>query len=131
MSKFKSENLLSLAAAIFGIITLFASSSVLFGYSNILEKEGNYPSFVLWGNLISGPLYLLAAIGFKFYKKWTLYLLLGILVILVVNLIVFSVFLINGAKYETETMAALSFRIVFTGILAFFASNQTITKIKK
>lgn len=131
MSIFKSENLLSLATLIFGVITLFASSSVLFGYSNILEKEGNYPPFVLWGNLFSGLLYILAAIGFKYSKKWTMHLLLVILVILFVNLFIFIFFLINGENYETETLAALSFRIFFTGTLAFFASNQTIIKIKK
>lgn len=125
MSIFKSKNILSLAAALFGVITLFASSAVLFGYSNILEKEGNYPSFVLWGNLFSGLLYILAAIGFKYSKKWTMHLLLVILVILFVNLFIFIFFLINGENYETETLAALSFRIVFTSTLAFFASNQT------
>lgn len=130
MELFKSENLLSLAAAIFGIITLFASSSVLFGYSDILEKEGNYAPFVLWGNLITGLLYLLAAIGFKYSKKWTLKLLLGILIILVVNLIVFIFFLINGENYETETLKALSFRIAITGTLAFFAFKKNLKKIK-
>ena len=125
MNLFKSENLLGLAAAIFGVITLFASSSVLFGYSDILEKEGNYAPFVLWGNLISGPLYLLAAIGFIYSKKWTLKLLLGILVILGVNLIIFIFFLINGENYESETLMALSFRLAVTGILAFFALKKT------
>ena len=125
MNLFKSENLLGLAAAIFGVITLFASSSVLFGYSDILEKEGNYAPFVLWGNLISGPLYLLAAIGFIYSKKWTLKLLLGILVILGVNLIIFIFFLINGENYESETLMALSFRLEVTGILAFFALKKT------
>lgn len=124
MNLFKSENLLGLAAAIFGVITLFASSSVLFGYTDILEKEGNYAPFVLLGNLISGPLYLLAAIGFIYSKKWTLKLLLGILVILGVNLIVFIFFMINGENYVTQTLMALSFRIAVTGILALFASKK-------
>lgn len=126
MNLFKSENLLGLVAAIFGAITLFASSSVLFGYSDILEKEGNYAPFVLWGNLISGPLYLLAAIGFIYSKKWTLNLLLGILVILGVSLIVFIFFKINGENYEKETLMALSFRIALTGILAFFAFKKKL-----
>ncbi|MFN4763477.1 hypothetical protein ACKGJN_10165 [Gillisia sp. Q332] len=131
MGIFKSENLLSLAVAILGVITLFASSSVLFGYSDILGKEGNYPSFVLWGNLITGLLYLLVAIGFKYSKKWTLQLLLGILIILIVNLIVFIFFLINGENYETETLKALSFRIAITGTLAFFAFKKDLIKNKK
>lgn len=131
MSKFKSKNILSLAAAIFGLITLFASSSVLFDYSNIMEKEGNYPSFILWANLLTSPLFLLVAIGFKHSKKWTLHLLLGILIILAVSLIFFFQLIKNEGAYETETIVALSIRIAFTSMLTFFALNQTIIKIKK
>lgn len=131
MNKFKSKNLLCLAAAIFGIITLFASSSVLFDYSNILEKEGNYPAPILWVNLLTSPLFLLAAIGFKHSKKWTLHLLLLILIILIVSLIVFIQLIKNGGAYETETLVALSIRIAFTSMLSFFALNKTIINIKK
>lgn len=131
MSTLKLKNLLSFAAAIFGLVTLFASSSVLFEYTNVLEKEGNYPSFILWINLFTSPLYLFAAIGLKFSRKWTLHLLLIILIILVISLTVFIQLMKTGEIYETETLVALSIRIAFTSILTFFAFNNTLIHIKK
>lgn len=131
MSKLNLKNLLSLAAAIFGLVTLFASSSVLFGYSDVLEKEGNYPSFILWVNLLTGPLYLLAAVGLAYSRKWTLHLLLIILITLVISLTVFILLLKIGENYETETLAALLIRITFTSMLTLFAYYKNHKKIKR
>lgn len=124
MSIFKPENLLSLAVTIFGIITLIASSSTLFDYSNILEKEGNYPFFILWINPLTSPLFLLVAVGFKHSKKWTLHLLLVILIIFAGDLTSFILLIKNGGVYETETLVALSIRIAFASMLTFFALNE-------
>lgn len=131
MSFFRSENLLSMAAAVFGLITLFASSSVLFEYTTILEKEGNYPSFILWVNLTSSPLYLLAAVGLKYSRKWTLHLLLIILITLILSFSLFIQLLKNGEIYNIETMVALSIRIAFTSVLTFFVSNKTLINSKR
>lgn len=130
MSKINLKNILSLAAAILGLVTLFASSSVLFGYSDILGKEGNYPSLILWVNLVSGPLFLLAAAGIKYSKKWTFYVLLGILTLLIYSLSFFIQLMISGKPHETDTLGALILRISFTGLLTFYVSRKNYLKMK-
>lgn len=130
MNHLTSKNILCLAALSFGVITFFASSSVLFNYTAIFEKNGSYPSFILWMNLLSSPLYLLAAVGLKASKMWALHLLLVILVMLFISLTFFILLIRNEGDYELETLMALAFRIAFTSTLAFFAFNRTIKEIK-
>lgn len=131
MSKLKIKNILSLAAAIFGIITILASSSVLFDFSYIFKKEGNYPMFILIVNFISGWLYILAAYGINYSKTFTLYLLPGILTMLFFSLSLFIQLMITGGMYEKETLVALSIRIAFTGVLTYYVFNKTIKEIKR
>lgn len=130
MKNLKFKNLLSLAALIFGLVTLFASSNVLFNYTTVFQKSGNYPSFILWMNLLTGPLYIMAAIGLKYSKRWALHLLLVILIMLFINLGFFILLMTKGGDYEPDTLMALAFRIAFTGTLAFFAFDRTIKEIK-
>mgnify|MGYP006207066433 CR=1 FL=1 len=124
------RNLLSFAALIFGLLTLFASSAVLFNYTTVFQKTGNYPAFILWMNLLTGPLYIMAAVGLKASKKWALHLLLVILSMLLINLGFFILLMKNDGDYEPDTLMALVFRIAFTGTLAFFAFNRTLKDIK-
>ena len=81
-------------------------------------------------NLLTGPLYILAAIGLKYSKKWALHLLLVILIMLFINLGFFILLMTNHGDYELDTLMALAFRIAFTGTLAFFAFDRTIKEIK-
>lgn len=129
MNLFKSENILCLVTLIFGVITFFASSSVLFNITTVFQKTGNYPSFILWMNLLSSPLYLLAAVGLKLSKIWALHLLLVILIMLFISLTYFVLLIKNDENYELETFMALSIRIALTSTLAFFAFNKTIKEI--
>lgn len=130
MNSIKSENILFTAALIFGVITFFASSSILFNYTAVFEKNGNYPSFILWMNLLSSPLYLLTAVGLKRSKAWGLHLLLVILIMLFISLTFFILLIKNDGDYELETLMALAIRIAFTSTLAFFAFNRTLKEIK-
>ena len=75
--------------ALFGIITLFMSTSVIFGLADIIEKGGNYVLFVVIANFIRAFLCLAAAYGFFTKKKWTIMVLnfpVGILVIAFIGL---------------------------------------------
>lgn len=126
MNLLKSKNILALTTLVFGVITFFASSSVLFNITTVLQKNGNYPSFILWMNLLSSPLYLMAAVGLKLSKIWALHLLLAILTILFISLTYFILLIKNNETYELETLMALAFRIALTSTLAFFAFNTTI-----
>lgn len=100
--------------AIFGLITLFLSSSVIFDLFGIREKEGNYVLFVVISNFVASLLYLFATYGFIKNKIWTaklLYVSSGILVVAFVGLLVH---VNSGGIYETKTIGAMVFRIIFT-----------------
>ena len=70
--------------ALFAMLTLFLSSSVIFDWFDIRAKEGNYVLFIVWVNLICSILYLIAVYGFIKRAKWTFWVLITAFVILVV-----------------------------------------------
>lgn len=115
--------------SVFGILTLFLSTSVIFDLFNIRAREGNYVLFVVWSNFISSILYLFASYGFLKSKKWTATLLGISTAVLTIAFIVLKIHANFGGLYETKTIGAMVFRIsvsfIFT-LLSYF----TITKNK-
>lgn len=114
---------IALVLAIFGLITLFLSSSVLFDLFGVRAKQGNYIAFVVWANFISSIFYLFAAYGFINTKKWTIHLLGFSFILLIITFIGLIIHINSGGLYETKTVGAMIFRITLTlvfSILAFF-----------
>lgn len=115
--------------SVFGILTLFLSTSVIFDLFNIRAREGNYVLFVVWSNFISSILYLFASYGFLKSKKWTTTLLGISTAVLTIAFIGLKIHANFGGLYETKTIGAMVFRIsvsfIFT-LLSYF----TITKNK-
>lgn len=115
---------------IFGLATLFLSSSVIFDLFGIRAKEGNYVLFVVWANFISSILYLFAAYGFIKNNKWATKLLSISAIVLITAFIGLFIHINSGSIYETKTIGAMTFRITVTivfAVLAYF----TITKSNK
>lgn len=108
--------------SLFGILTLFMSTAVIFGLFDIREKEGNYVLFVVIANFICAFLYIAAAIGFFTRKRWTVILMNLAVVVLVVTFIALGFHMYSGGMYERKTVAAMTFRTLFTigfAIIAF------------
>lgn len=103
--------------AIFGLITLFMSSSVLFEWFGIRAKEGNYVPAVVWANWMCGILYLIAAFGILKHKTWAKIPLIISLLILIIAYILLFVHINSGGLYETKTVGAMAFRIGVTALL--------------
>jgi hypothetical protein len=101
----------------FALLTLFLSSSVLFDWFGIREKQGNYVLFVVWANFISSVLYLFAVYGFLKQKKVTFNILSFSALILIMALVGLFIHIDFGGLYETKTIGAMIFRIIVT--LAF------------
>jgi hypothetical protein len=115
--------------ALFGIVTLFMSTSVIFGLFDIREQEGNYVLFVVIANFICAFLYLAAAYGFFTRQKWTTTILNFSVGVLVIAFIGLGIHIYSGAIYEHRTVYAMMFRIFVT--LAFLAiSLKYISKEK-
>jgi len=100
--------------ALFGIVTLFMSTAVLFGLFNIREKEGNYVLFVVVANFVCAFLYLAAAYGFFTKKKWTTMVLNFSVGILVFTFIGLGIHISAGGIYEQKTVYAMMFRSIVT-----------------
>ena len=121
-----TKKILLFVLTIFGLVTVFMSSSVLLDWFGIREKEGNYVPFVVIANFICGFLYLTAAFGIFKDKKWSPYLLILAFIILIITFIALYFHISSGGIYETKTVKALAFRTVLT--LIFTITNFKIFK---
>jgi hypothetical protein len=113
--------LLTAVLLLFGMITLFLSSSIFFDWFGIREKEGDYVLFVVIANFIASILYLIAGYGFlknKLFTAKTLYLSIAVLVAAFAGLLVH---VNSGGIYETKTIGAMAFRIILTSIFSIAA----------
>jgi ABC-type Na+ efflux pump permease subunit len=100
--------------ALFGVVTLFMGTSVIFGLFDIREKEGNYVLFVVIANFICAFLYLAAAYGFFAKKRWTTMVLNFAVGILVIAFIGLGIHIYSGGIYEQKTIYAMMFRTLLT-----------------
>ncbi|MCB0462976.1 MAG: hypothetical protein R2816_08450 [Flavobacteriaceae bacterium] len=113
--------------ALFALLTLFLSSSIIFDWFGVRAKEGNYVLFIVGINFSCAILYLTAVYGFIFKKLWTFKVLLTALFILLLGFIGLLIHINNGNLYETKTVGAMVFRIVFTLIFLVIA-KKTLKK---
>lgn len=131
----KNRNIINTLSAIilalFALLTLFLSSSVIFDWFGIRAEEGNYVLFIVWANFMSSILYLISVYGFFKRTKWTFWVLLTALVLLIIAFIVLLFYVNNGGVYEAKTIKAMIFRMVVTlsfSLVAFFNINKRSNK---
>ena len=115
--------------ALFALLTLFLSSSVIFDWFGIRAKEGNYVLFIVCANFICSIIYIFAIYGFLKSKKWTFWVLIVALGILIIAFIALLLYVNNGGIYEAKTIKAMVFRMLVTlsfSLLAFFNINRQL-----
>ncbi|WP_291103069.1 MULTISPECIES: hypothetical protein [unclassified Flavobacterium] len=124
--------LFALLLAVFGLLTLFLTTSILFDLFGVREQEGNYVLTVVWANFICSIIYLIASYGFIKKKEWTFLLLSLATIILISAFILFAVHIYYNGVYETKTVGAMGFRIslsiVFTAISFYYIKNKKTIK---
>ncbi|QOW08988.1 hypothetical protein Q73A0000_00800 [Kaistella flava (ex Peng et al. 2021)] len=113
------KTILLIFLLLFGIVTLFMSSSVLFNWFGIRAKEGNFVPFIVWANLLCGILYLITAYGILKNQVWSKVPLIVSLIILVLAYIGLFIYINDGGIYETKTVGAMAFRIGVTALFLF------------
>jgi hypothetical protein len=113
---------------LFGLVSLFMTTSIIFDLFQIRKMEGHYVSFIVYVNFICAIIYLIAAYGFLKEKKSTTIYLFVAGSILVIAFIVFLIYISRGGIYETKTVKAMSVRILitiaFTGISWNYLSRK-------
>lgn len=108
---------------LFGLVTLFMSSSIIFDWFGIREKEGNYVGGVVWANLVCAILYLVAAYGILKNQVWVKFPLTIALIILIIAYIGLFIHINNDGLYETKTVGAMAFRIGVTALFLFITTK--------
>ena len=108
---------------LFGALTLFLSTSVIFDLFGVRAREGNYVLVVVWANFIASILYVLAAVGVIAQRRWPAKVLFAAVVVLVGAAIVFAWHVYSGGPYEQKTIGALAFRTLLTGAFYFGAAR--------
>ncbi|MBF8456756.1 hypothetical protein IV494_06125 [Kaistella sp. G5-32] len=121
------KTILLIILILFGAVTLFMSSSVLFDWFGIRAKEGNFVPLVVWANWLCGILYLITAYAILKNQSWAKLPLIISLVILVIAYIGLFIHINNGELYETKTIGAMAFRMIVTALFLF----TTIKILKK
>lgn len=121
-----------LLVGLFGLVTLFMSTSILFDLFDIREKEGNYVPFIVYANFLCSFIYLICAYGFFVKSKATTLALLIALAILIVAYIGLLFHIQAGKLFEIRTVKAMLMRIsvtiVFTGLSWYFISRVKLIK---
>ena len=113
------RTLLLIFLFLFGLVTLFMSSAVLFDWVGIREKEGNFVPAVVWANWLCGFLYLICAYAvFKNSLRAKIPLITALFILIAASLYLF-IHTSKGGLYETKTVGAMAFRIGITALFLF------------
>jgi hypothetical protein len=109
----------ALAAFVFGLVTIRAGGSVLFGEG--AATAGRFVPFVVWFNFIAGFFYLAAAVGLWLRAPWGRGLALALALATALIFAAFGIHVALGGAYEMRTVAAMSLRTLFWAAIAAFA----------
>ncbi len=111
----------TLAALIFGAMTIFSGGSVLFGPESARAAAGAVVPFVLWFNFLAGFAYVAAAIGLWRRAGWTPGLALAILAGTVIVALGFAMHVSGGGDFSRRTVGALGLRTAFWAVISALA----------
>jgi len=121
--------ILATVLLLFGALTLFLSTSVIFDLFGMRVREGNYVPVVVWANLTAGYLYVMGGYGLLAHKRWTLNVLFMAVLVLVGAGIAFAWHVYSGGVHEQKTIGALTFRVLFT--LALYIGAYRLVRSAK
>ena len=108
---------ISFVAISFGLLTIRAGGTVLFGSAAARSAAGHYVPFVLWFNFLAGFAYVVAGVGLWLERRWAAWLALVIAVATALVFAAFGVHVLACGDYELRTVAAMSLRtLVWTAI---------------
>ena len=108
---------------VFGLLTLFMSTSVTFDLFGMRAGHEHFVPFVVYANMFCGLLYVLSA--YRLIRKQSgagklLFLAIGILI---VTFIAFSIYVYQGGDHDQKTFYALGFRTAVTALLAWMSKG--------
>lgn len=114
---------------LFGLITLFASSAVLFNVGGARAMAGAVVPIVPGMNLLAAFFYIVSAYAIYRLRPWAPLPLLMAIAALVVAIVAFLVHVQQGGPYEVRTVGALSFRVAVT-LLFYLVARYFVRPFK-
>jgi hypothetical protein len=119
--------------AFFGILSLFMTTSVIFDFFGIREKEGNYIPFVVYANFICSFIYLYCSYGLFTKNKYTTACLFVAAAILFIAYIGMIIHIQLGGAFELKTVKAMlartSITIVLAGLSWYYISRSKLMSV--
>lgn len=115
---------LSIAAALFGLMTILAAGNVLTGHGR--DLAGDVVGFVLWANLLLGFGYVVAAALLWRSSPKARPLAFAIAGATVVVAVAFALVAANGTPVEPRTGAALAFRAFVWLVIGLLAPRRAV-----
>ena len=112
---------ISLIAMAFGLLTIKAGGTTLFGSDAARDAAGNYVPFVLWFNFLAGFAYVIAGAGLWMQDRWAVWLAIGIAAATVFTFTLFGVYVYSGGVFEQRTVMAMSLRTLVWTVIAIIA----------
>lgn len=117
----------AIAAAVFGALTIFSGSMVLFGPKAAQDAAGNAVPFVVIFNTAAGFAYLFGAFALWQNHPAARWIALAIGVATLLVLAGFAVTALTGAPVELRTAIALPFRAAFWLVIAWALGRRIHT----
>jgi len=114
----RALHVIGLVAAVFGIATIFAGGSVLFGPPAVRAEAGQVVAFVLQFNLVAGFVYVVAGAAMVNNARWAKHLALAIAVTSSAVLAGLGLHAVSGGAFELRTVVAMTLRVSFWAAVA-------------
>jgi hypothetical protein len=111
----------ALFAGLFGLATIVAAGSVLFGQPAGGAPEAIAP-FVVWFNFGAGFAYVAAAVGLALARRWSITLALALAVTTAAVFAIFGLYVAGGGSFQTRTVYALGVRTSVWVAIALLAA---------
>lgn len=112
---------LAVLAIVFGVATLRAGGSVLFGSEEARRAAGAYVGFVVWFNFLAGFAYVAAGIGLWLRRRWGFVLAAALAIATLAVFAAFGLHVASGGAWEPRTVGALTLRTVVWAVIAAIA----------
>jgi hypothetical protein len=123
---------IAVAAIAFGILTIKAGGTVLFGDDAARVAAGNYVPFVVGFNFVAGFAYVFAGAGLWRRQRWALWLAIAIAASTAAAFAAFGVHVFSGGQYEQKTVVAMTVRtavwVAFSLIAYRLLAGRTAVK---
>lgn len=117
---------------LFGLVSLFMTTSVLLDLFNIRAVEGNYVLPVVYANFICAILYLFASYLFLKENRRAVIVMSIASFLLIIAFAALLFHIQDGGIYETKTVKAMVFRtlitLLLTGIAAYYFRKKKLVR---